>query len=379
MTQQETLYAMALTRVAGLSLANQHILLRELGSATAVYEHRRDITDILPDASPRLTEALSQMDSLLPRAEEEMRFAEQGQIRCIGLNDTDYPARLLECPDAPIVLYYRGSADLNALHVISMVGTRHITEYGKDVCHEFVRRLSALCPDVLIVSGLAYGVDIRCHRAALEHGLPTVGVLAHGLDQIYPAHHRPDAVRMLSQGGLLTEFMSHTPADKRNFVQRNRIVAGLSDATLVVESASKGGSLITAGIADSYHRDVFAFPGRVGDTYSEGCNNLIRRNQAALITSADDFLEAMGWETVSEQQKQLSEGIQQELFPELSPDEQLIVEALRRHDELQINPLTVETGIPVGRLSSLLFTLEMKGVVRAMSGGMYRVAMGVKS
>ena len=376
MTEQETLYTLALTRVPGLNLLHQHVLLREMGSATAVYEHRRDIMHVLSEANPRIVEALSLMDSLLPRAEEEIRFMEEGQIRCLGINDTDYPARLLECPDAPIALFYRGNADLNARHVVSMVGTRRITEYGRDICRNFVRQLSRLCPDVLVISGLAYGVDIQCHRAALENDLPTVGVLAHGLDQIYPYHHRDDAVRMLEHGGLLTEFMSRTNADKKNFVRRNRIVAGLSDATLVVESASKGGSLITAEIADSYDRDVFAFPGRLSDVYSEGCNELIRRNRASLVSSAESFVESMGWETVAELQQQLAAGIQQDLFPDLSEEEQLVVNTLRKHEELQVNPLAIETGIPVGRLSSLLFTLEMKGVIRAMSGGMYRVVFG---
>ena len=373
MTEQETLYALALTRVSSLGLLNQHILLRELGSATAVFEHRRDIRDILPQANRRTVEALSAMDSLLPRAEEEMRFMEQGHVRCLGLHDEDYPARLRECPDAPILLFYRGTANLNALHIVSMVGTRRITEYGKDLCRQFVGQLSRLCPDVLVVSGLAYGVDIHCHRAALQEGLPTVGVLAHGLDQIYPTHHRPDAIRMLEQGGLLTEFMSRTPADKRNFVQRNRIVAGMSDATIVVESARKGGSLITAEIAEAYHRDVFAFPGRIGDEYSEGCNELIRQNRAALITSAEAFAESMGWETEPQRSKQLADGVQQDLFPTLSDEEQLIVGTLQGTDGMQVNLLTVQTNIPVARLSSLLFTLEMKGIVRAMSGGMYRV------
>ncbi len=373
MTEQETLYALALTRVPSLSLLNKRILLKELGSATAIYEHRRDINDVLPDANRRTVEALSAMDEHLPRAEEEMQFARQGHIRCIGIFDADYPARLRECTDAPTVIFYRGTADLNALHVVSMVGTRHITEHGKDVCRQFVRQLSTLCPNVLVVSGLAYGVDIQCHRAALENGLPTVAVLAHGLDQIYPTHHRPDAVRMLEQGGLLTEFMSRTPADKKNFVQRNRIVAGMSDATLVVESAAKGGSLITAEIAESYHRDVFAFPGRPSDNYSVGCNELIRHNRASLVYSAQTFLEDMGWETAAERQKKLSDGIQQNLFPDLTEQEQRIVDTLRHHDGLQINMLTVETGIAVGNLSSLLFTLEMKGVVKAMSGGMYRL------
>jgi DNA processing protein len=221
---------------------------------------------------------------------------------------------------------------------------------------------------------LAYGVDIHCHRAALEQNMDTVGVLAHGLDQIYPRFHRDTAVQMVQQGGLLTEFPSRSNADKRNFVQRNRIVAGMADATVVVESAKKGGSLITAEIAESYGRDIFAFPGRIGDTYSEGCNNLIKTNRAGLITCAEDFVKAMGWETEYDLKKQLNEGLQQELFPNLTEEELRIVKALEGADSKQINILAIDTALPIGKLTSLLFNLEMKGVVRLLSGGCYRLA-----
>ncbi len=374
MTAQETLYLMALTRVPHLNLPNLHLLFRQMGSATAIFEHRRDLRDILPSARTVTLNALADMESQLPRAEEEWNFVQAGGIRCLGLNDEDYPARLCDCPDAPILLYYKGDAPLNARRTLSIVGTRRITDYGKVLCRRFVEELRALCPDVLIVSGLAYGVDIQAHRAALQEGMQTVGVLAHGLDQIYPRMHRDTAVQMVHQGGLLTEFMSHSNADKRNFVQRNRIVAGISDATLVVESAGKGGALITAEIAQSYSRDVFAFPGRIGDPYSEGCNQLIHSCRAGLITCAEDLANAMGWESEPQRKKSLSDGIQQELFPTLSEEEQRIVHALQHVDSRQINVLSVETNIPIGRLTSLLFTLEMQGIVRMLNGGMYRLA-----
>lgn len=373
MTEQELIYTMALSRVPSLNLTHQHILLEALGSATAIFEHRRDICDVLPDAHPRMAEALALMDIHIPRAEEELAFAQSGRVQCIHYNDEAYPARLRECPDAPLIIYYRGTTDLNARHIVSMVGTRKITEYGKDICRQFIKELKSLCPDTVIVSGLAYGVDINCHRAALQNGLPTLAVLAHGLDQIYPRHHRDTAVKMVTQGGLLTEFMSRTNPDKKNFVQRNRIVAGISDATVVVESAAKGGSLITADLAETYHRDVFAFPGRCSDVYSEGCNNLIRQNRAALITSAEAFVETMGWETAQARQEQLAKGVQQELFPDLSEQEQVIVRALQNVDDMPINILSVNTNIPIGTLSSLLFTLEMKGVVKMLNGSKYRL------
>ena len=374
MTDQETLYMMALTQVPSLSLTNLHLLIDELGSASAIYENRKDLKQVLPSASPKFLDGMGDFCNYLKRAEEELEFCRKGKIRCLGLNDEDYPQRLKDCNDAPVLLYYRGSANLNSQHIVSMVGTRQITNYGKDLCRSFVRDLKQVCPDALVVSGLAYGVDVNCHRAALEQGLETVGVLAHGLDQIYPRHHRETAKQMVDQGGLLTEYMSNTIIDKRNFVQRNRIVAGVSDAVIVVESATKGGSLITAEIAQSYNRQVWAFPGRVFDTYSSGCNMLIFKNKASLLTNAEDFCLEMGWTDDVQHQKQLSEGIQQELFADdYSAEEQAVLQVLARDDSKQINVLAVETNIAIGELSSLLFSLEMKGAVQSLVGGRYKL------
>ena len=374
MTDQETLYMMALTQVPSLSLTNLHLLIDELGSASAIYENRKNLKQVLPSASPKFLDGMGDFCNYLKRAEEELEFCRKGKIRCLGLNDEDYPQRLKDCNDAPVLLYYRGSANLNSQHIVSMVGTRQITNYGKDLCRSFVRDLKQVCPDALVVSGLAYGVDVNCHRAALEQGMETVGVLAHGLDQIYPRHHRETAKQMVDQGGLLTEYMSNTIIDKRNFVQRNRIVAGVSDAVIVVESATKGGSLITAEIAQSYNRQVWAFPGRVFDTYSSGCNMLIFKNKASLLTNAEDFCLEMGWTDDVQHQKQLSEGIQQELFADdYSAEEQAVLQALARDDSKQINVLAVETNIAIGELSSLLFSLEMKGAVQSLVGGRYKL------
>lgn len=364
---------MSLTRVPKLNHSQQRILVETLGSATNVYENRHHIMDAIPDATPMLRDSLAQMDSYLPRCQEEMEWAEKVKVNCIGFHDERYPARLKECEDAPMMLYYRGDANLNKKRIISMVGTRKITDYGRQMCETFIRELNTLCPDIMIISGLAYGVDIHCHRQALQNNMETIGVLAHGLDQIYPTMHRNTAKEMLEHGGLLTEFMSRTSIEKRYFVQRNRIVAGCSDATIVVESACRGGSLITAEIAQSYNREVFAFPGRMTDTQSEGCNRIIANNTAGLLTSAVDFVRAMGWQDDKTRRKQLSDGIQQDLFPELSHEEQLIVNALRNKERLQLNIISVSTGIPAGRLSGLLFSLEMKGIVRMIPGGMYRL------
>ena len=373
MTEQEIIYTMALTRVPHINISVQHRLLDEAGSATAVFNQRNNIRELLPEATEKLAVSLQEMERLTERAEEELQFIQRNKICCLCYGDADYPSRLKECDDAPLILYYKGNADLNRAHVINMVGTRHCTDYGKDICRHFAAELKRLCPDVLIVSGLAYGVDIHSHRAALDNGLDTVGVLAHGLDQIYPRMHRDTAIQMISHGGLLTEFMSRTNADKVNFVRRNRIVAGMTDATIVVESAERGGALITANIAMSYHRDVFALPGRVNDPYSQGCNRLIRDNKAALIQTAQDFMEAMDWQTALPANR-TDYGMQQTLFPDLSEEEQRIVDCLKPTDGLQINTLAVTTNLPVHKLSGYLFNLEMKGIVRLMGGGMYRLS-----
>ena len=366
--RDEQIYTLALTRIPGLGLVGACALVRTLGSASAVFQHRKELKQLLPEVSDKLIKALDCPDAFR-RAEQELEFAEKNQIQCITLNDVAYPSRLRECDDAPLALFYRGNVSLDALHVVSMVGTRHATPYGADLCHSFVRDLRELCPDVLIVSGLAYGIDICSHRAALQYGFPTIGVLAHGLDRIYPGAHRKTAVAMLDQGGLLTEFMSGTNPDRQNFVKRNRIVAGMSDATIVVESADKGGALITAELAESYHRDCFAFPGRTTDVYSKGCNSLIKNNRASLILSAEDFVEAMGW--MAHKPK---EAVQRELFPDLTEEEKKVVGLMQQSsDGIQINTLVVEANIPINRMSALLFELEMKGVVRALAGGVYRL------
>ena len=375
MNEQEIFYTMALTRISNFNFRQALELYRTVGSAQLIYEHRNDIGDIIKDGSPRLKEALKVWDEPMKRAEFELKFMQEHQIRAITLNDDDYPQRLRECADAPIILYYKGNADLNQSKIISIVGTRQCTQYGIDLIRRFVSDLRRHCPEMLIVSGLAYGVDINAHRQALAQGYPTVAVLAHGLDHIYPYHHRDTAAQMLNHGGLLTEFMTQTNADKPNFVRRNRIVAGLSDAVIVIESKSKGGGLITADIAQSYNRAVFAYPGAVGMSCSEGCNNLIRDNVAALISNADDFVRAMGWQDETKRREALSDGIERNLFPDLSPEESSIVKQFQQTNDLQLNILSVKTGIPIGHLTALLFQLEMKGVIKPLAGGMYHLLM----
>lgn len=371
----ETLNAMALSRIDRFHPAGLLELYNRLGSATAVIEHRNDIREVIPDASRYLIEGLGRLDDALRRAEEELKYDMKHHIVPLAYHDKRYPERMRQCSDAPLVLYFLGNADLNPRRTIDIVGTRRCTPYGKDLIKSFVSDLKELCPDVLIFSGLAYGVDICAHREALANGFETVGVLAHGLDDIYPRAHRSTAIEMLQQGGLLTEYMTHTEPFAKNFVRRNRIVAGCSDATILVESASHGGGLITCSIARSYSREVFAFPGSVNATYSQGCNNLIRDNGAMLITSAADFVKAMLWDDTVKMRKARKEGIQRDLFPDLTDDEKTIIRALGENNDQQLNVLTINTSLPISRLSSLLFELELKGIVRPLAGGTYHLTM----
>lgn len=371
--EQEALNAMTLTRLTPFSLVTLHELYQRLGSATAVMENRNNLRDVLPEASDRLISSFGDMSEARRRAEAEYAWDIQNKIEVIPLNDPRYPQRMVDCPDAPIVLYYRGSADLNKQKVISIIGTRHSTLYGQDIIRRFMADMRQYCPDVLVVSGLAYGIDINAHRESLKNGYPTIGVLAHGLDTIYPNSHRTTAVEMLSNGGLLTEYMSQTPGAKGNFVQRNRIVAGMSDALILVESAAKGGGLITMNIGRDYNRDCFAFPGPVNAEYSKGCNNLIRNHGASLISSAEDFVMAMNWSDAKELEQARQEGIERQMFPDLTDDEQKVVNVLLETNDLQINVLAMKTGLPINVLSSTLFLLEMKGVLKTLAGGSYHL------
>lgn len=373
MSSQEILNTAILTRLSYYHLNTMAELYRQLGSATAIVEQRKELRTLFPSLPRKISEALSDIDAVRKRAEEELAYAERHGITVLTPLDDGYPRRLKECDDAPLMLFYKGTADLNATHIINIVGTRHSTPYGQDLIRRFVADLRMLCPDVLIVSGLAYGIDICAHRQALDNGLATIGVLAHGLDDLYPTAHRDTANRMVAQGGLLTEFMTRTNADKLNFVRRNRITAGISDACVLVESAAKGGGLITTRISKDYNRDVFAFPGPVGAPYSEGCNRLIRDNGAALITSAEDLVRAMGWEQDALLAQARRQGIERQLFPDLSADEQKVVSLLQKTNDLQLNIISVKCALPVGTVTSLLFTLEMKGVVKAFAGGTYHL------
>lgn len=373
MDTQEIINTIALTRINYFNLAGLLDLYRRLGSATAAIEHRNNILDVVPDASPKLVKAFKELSEPLKRAETELEWDMKNGVVPLCMNDERYPQRLKECDDAPLMLFYKGNANLNQVKIIAIVGTRRCTMYGQDLIRRFTAELKQHCPHVLIVSGLAYGVDINAHRYALQNAFQTVGVLAHGLDDLYPPRHRQTAEEMLLHGGLLSEFLTNTNADKVNFVRRNRIVAGIADAVILVESASQGGGLITTRIARDYNRDVFAFPGPVGAPYSEGCNNLIRDNGAGLISNAYDFVKAMGWEGDAKLQQTRKSGIERELFPNLTDEELQIVKVLAKTNDLQINMLSVQSNLPIARLTALLFSMEMKGVVKTLAGGVYHL------
>jgi DNA processing protein len=370
MNETEQIYTIALMQVPGIGVVWGRNLIHAMESAERVFRNRHEIPDVLPGTPQRIVEALN-CPRAIARAEKEYEFIRKNKIQCLTINDEDYPSRLRECDDAPVVLYFKGDASLNVRRVINMVGTRNATDYGKQICVRFLQDLKELHPDILVVSGLAYGIDIHAHRAALQYNFSTVGVLAHGLDRIYPFGHRKTAIEMLEKGGLLTEFITETIPDRYNFVSRNRIVAGMSDATIVVESAAKGGSLITADLAQGYHRDCFAFPGRCMDTRSQGCNQLIQNNKATLIQSAEDLIKAMCWDNAEQTKK--PENTQRLLFPDLTEEEKKIVALLSDNESMHINELMVTTDILIHRMSAVLFELEMKGILRVLAGNMYQL------
>lgn len=360
-------YRIAFASLRGMGIDLAQKILGVIPSEKDYFEIPEKELQSLLQSKVKITEK-EYRNEQLEKARKEVEFVTKNNIRVTYHTDSDYPTRLAHAQDAPILFYSKGECNLNASKVISIVGTRHATTYGKHFCDKFIDELNSLIDDVVIVSGLAYGIDICAHRAALAHNIPTIAVLAHGLNTIYPATHRKDAVNMVkSNGMLLTDYRSCDKIHPGNFVARNRIVAALADCTLVVESTEKGGSLITAGIASSYNRDVFALPGRANDQYSKGCNKLIRNNSASLITCAEDLVSAMRWETkdTSPQAKQM------EMFADIAPEEQPIVDYLRANNETHINVLCNALGIPMSQLMSSLIELEFKGIISSLPGAKY--------
>jgi DNA processing protein len=358
------LYQIGITLVPGIGDVLGKKLISYCGNPESIFREPKRMLRKIPRISDKLISAIGNKD-LLIRAEKEILFIEKYRIKPLYFQDKDYPSRLRNCLDSPIMLYYKGNAEMNKPKVIGIVGTRSATDYGKEICNKIISDLED--HKVLIVSGLAYGIDSCAHRTAIAAGLPTVGVLGHGLDRIYPFQNKGLAEKMIHNGGILTDFISETKPDRENFPQRNRIIAGLCDAIVVVEAAKKGGALITADIANSYNRDVFAVPGKIGDIYSEGSNFLIKINKAALIQSGEDIKFMMGWDT----QKPGLTSPQRKLFIEMTPEEESVVKILNDEGESGIDELTIKSGLSISKCSAALLNLEFEGVVKSLPGKMY--------
>ena len=359
---------MAFAMVKGMRRVNADSMLGLIGSETLFFEvPERELAARVGRMLPVFSD--SYRSQLRMKAARELDFVEDNNIRCLYFKDDGYPARLRECDDVPLMVYTVGDCEVNDTHVVSVVGTRHATPYGVDFVNRLVEDLAQRIGDVLIVSGLAYGIDVAAHRAALKYGLPTAAVLAHGLNTIYPAAHRQVAAEMARNGGmLLTDYTSADVVHRGNFLARNRIVAGMSDCTVVVESARKGGAMVTASIAGGYSREVMAVPGRTSDPYSEGCNHLIATNQATMIRDASDLIAACRW--VEREQ----EAVQGQLFYQPTEKEQAVLDYIVSNPESTVNGMSVGLGMPSGSLMSLLIDMEFKDLIIAVPGGRYALS-----
>lgn len=364
-SQTEIVYTLALQQIPGIGSLLGRKLIERLGSAEAVFRTPAHRLETTPGIGPLLAQAIKQHQSLTA-AETEWNKAEKHGLRVLHFRDTDFPARLRQCADHPLVLFGKGSLPLNANRIVAVVGTRAATDYGRMLTEQLVRGLVPY--NVLVLSGLAYGIDIHAHRQALAVGLPTVAVLGHGLSRMYPAAHRHTAEKMLETGGLLTECWYDAGPDRENFPKRNRIVAGMADAVVVVEAAENGGALITASMANDYNRDVYAFPGRITDAGHAGCHKLVMQNKAALIGGAHDLITAMGWAAPVKEQQTARQGV---LFLDLEPDEQQLYDLLPFNQAISIDDLILLSGWSTSRLSHLLLALEFKGAVRAAPGKLF--------
>lgn len=367
MLTSELLYQLALTQVPQVGDVQARLLVQRFGSASAVFKVRRSQLEHLEGIGSVRASHISGFSNFAA-AEAELAFLERYAIQPLFFTDAAYPQRLLQCADAPILLFYKGTANLNTARVLSVVGTRFHTEYGKRFTENLIADLTA--HGVLVVSGLAFGIDAIAHKAALKTGLPTIGVVGHGLDRIYPKAHSNLAREMVQQGGgLLSEFWSGTQPDRFNFPLRNRIVAGMADATLVIETDIRGGSMITAQLADGYNREVYALPGRVSDPKSRGCNYLIQHNRAAMLTDAQQLVQSLGWDDAPQKQKT----IQPSLFVDLSEEEQQIVALLRDKDALHIDELNLRSTLNSSTMAAAILNLELNNMVQSLPGKMYKL------
>jgi DNA processing protein len=365
-TDDEILSQLALTFIDGIGPKTGRALISHFGSAAAVLNAPVRSLQSMPGMGATRAKACKDAQ-IMHRAEAELRFVNEHQVQTIFLSDPGYPGRLKSCEDAPLMLFYQGTAPLNAPKTVAVVGTRKNTDYGLRITEQLIESLQGQ-EDLVVISGLAFGIDAIAHRKCLALGIPTIGVVAHGLDRMYPAAHRSLARDMRAAGGVLTEFPSGTDPDRSNFPLRNRIVAGLCDVTVITESDEKGGAMITAYVAASYNREVAAFPGRITDAKSGGPNKLIRKQIASCLCSGQDLADLMGWVTARPDKKQ-----QQQLFSTLSPEEQQLAGALQARDSMHADELMLQTGLTTAQIGSLLLQMEMAGFVRALPGKMFRL------
>ena len=367
MQSDELQYQIGLTLLDGVGDVTAKNLIAYCGSVSEIFKAKKSQLEKIPGIGSVIANSIVSNKSVLSRAEKEIDFITKHKITPLFFTEPNYPQRLKHCYDSPVMLYYKGNADLNKEKIVSVVGTRTPTNYGKETTEKLVQELKET--GCIVASGLAYGIDILAHKTSLDVGIETIGVLAHGLDRIYPSVHRSYAEKMLSQGGLLTEFVSETNPDRENFPKRNRIVAGMCDALVIVESKKEGGSLITATIANAYNKDVFAFPGKTTDVLSEGCNALIKTNKANLIESSADLFYIMNWNN----DKPKTKTTQLPLMLSLTNEEQLIVDAFTSKNELHIDEICYVTNYSVSKVSSILLQLEFTNVLKSLPGKIYKL------
>lgn len=365
LSKNELRYTLALQRTPNLGDISAKKLLRKMGSAEEIFKEKKsNLAKIDGIGLVRLRDINPKRQ--LEEADEELRFIEDNNIDFSYFKDKTYPEKLKHCIDGPILIFHRGNIDLVGKKIISIVGTRKITSYGNTFCQKLIEELAPLNP--VIVSGLAYGIDICAHKAAIENKLQNVACLAHGLNQIYPKNHKRYVEEIEENGGFITDFWSSDPFDRNNFLKRNRIIAGLSEATIVIESAEKGGSLVTADIAHSYDREVFAVPGRATDSQSRGCNNLIKQQKAQVLTNAADIIYMLDWEL-----KEAKKPKQTQLFVELNEEEKIIFRFLKEKDKELLDIIALECNIPAYKAASILMNMELKGVIRPLPGKLFQL------
>lgn len=364
---KDLLYQIALTRVPNIGTVQARTLLEHFADAASIFNAKKSALERIPGIGSIRAESIRNYTDFL-YAEKEIRFLQTYNIEPLFIKDINYPKRLLNCYDPPTLLYYKGKAELNNPKTVAVIGTRNNTENGRALTEDLIKGLKDL--GVLVISGLAFGIDGIAHKAAIKNRLPTVGVLAHGLDLLYPPQHRTLAKDILNEGGgLLTEFPSETPPDKHQFPNRNRVVAGMCDCVVVIESGCKGGSMVTAELANGYNRDVFAYPGRVSDSKSSGCLQLIQNNKASLLKGAEDLLNFMGW-TDSKPKKAPS---QREIFVQLNEQEKILVDILKETEAIHIDEVYQKSGLSAGTVASITLALEMRGVIQSLPGKLLRL------